>query len=55
MCGPLGEVDSNTALVQLVHVEAERRAVDIPWDYMAERELMRTVRRVKTVAAKVEE
>lgn len=51
----LGEADGDAALVQLVHVEAERRAVDILRECMAERELGRTVRRAEAVAAKVEE
>ena len=53
--GPLGEIDGNVALVQLVHVEAERRAVDILRDCMAKLDLGRTVRRTEAVAAKGEE
>ncbi|KAL9189319.1 hypothetical protein ACHAXT_011809 [Thalassiosira profunda] len=51
----LGEADGDAALVQLVHVEAEKRAVDILRDHMAAKELGRTVRRAEAVAAKVEE
>ena len=36
-------------------MEADRRAVDIPWDYMVERELGRTERRAEAVAANLEE
>jgi hypothetical protein len=50
----LGEADGDAALVQLVHVEAEKRVVDILREYMAEKELGRTVRRAETVASKIE-
>ena len=39
----LGEADGDAALVQLVHVEAEKRAVDIMRDYMSEKQLNLTV------------
>ncbi|KAL7536864.1 hypothetical protein ACHAXR_007442 [Thalassiosira sp. AJA248-18] len=51
----LGEADGDAALVQLVHVEAEKRVVDILREYMAEQELGRTVRRAEMVASKMEE
>ena len=51
----LGEADGDAALVQLVHVEAEKRSVDILRDFMAEKELGRTVRRAETVAGKMED
>jgi len=50
----LGDADGDAALVQLVHVEAEKRVVDVLREHMAERELGRTVRRAESVAAKVE-
>ena len=50
----LGDADGDAALVQLVHVEAEKRVVDVLRERMAERELGRTVRRAESVAAKVE-
>jgi hypothetical protein len=50
----LGDADGDAALVQLVHVEAEKRVVDILRDHMARRELGRTVRRAEIVATKVE-
>ena len=40
----LGEADGDAALVQLVHVEAEKRAVDIMRDYMSEKQLNLTVK-----------
>jgi len=51
----LGEADGDAALVQLVHVEAEKRAVDILREHMAEKELGRTVRRAEMVASKMED
>ena len=51
----LGKADGDAALVQLVHVEMERRAVNILRECMAEWDLGRTVRRAEAVAAKVEE
>ena len=48
----LGEVDGDTALMQLVNVEAERQAVDIPRDCMTERDLERTVWREDYMAAR---
>ena len=51
----LGEADGDAALVQLVHVEAEKRSVDILRDYMTEKELGRTVRRAEVVAGKMED
>jgi len=50
----LGDADGDAALVQLVHVEAEKRVVDLLREYMAEKELGRTVRRAETVASKIE-
>lgn len=50
----LGEADGDAALIQLVHVETEKRAVDILREYMTEKELGRTVRRAEAVASKVE-
>ena len=55
MCGPLGEVAVDTAPLQLVRVETERRALYIPWDYMEEWGLGRTVRRVEAMRTEVEE
>jgi len=51
----LGEADGDAALVQLIHVEAEKRAVDVMRECMAERELGRAVRRAEAVAGKVED
>ena len=51
----LGDADGDAALVQLVHVKAEKRAVDILRDYMADKELGRTVRRAELVASKMED
>ncbi|KAL7554153.1 hypothetical protein ACHAWF_017554 [Thalassiosira exigua] len=51
----LGEADGDAALVQLVHAEAERRAVDVLRGHAAERELGRTVRRAEAVANKIED
>lgn len=51
----LGEADGDAALVQLVHVEAEKRAVDIMRDYMSERQLNLTVRRADSVGKKIED
>jgi len=51
----LGEADGDAALVQLVHVEAEKRSVDILRECMAEKELGRTVRRAESVATKMED
>ena len=51
----LGEADGDAALVQLVHVEAEKRSVDILREYMTEKELGRTVRRAEIVAGKMED
>ncbi|EJK55434.1 hypothetical protein THAOC_24834 [Thalassiosira oceanica] len=51
----LGDADGDAALVQLVHVEAERRAVDIMRDFMDERRLGETVRRAGGVAGRIEE
>lgn len=51
----LGEADGDAALVQLVHVEAEKRVVDIMRGYMNEKELGRTVRRAEVVAGKIED
>ena len=51
----LGGADGDAALVQLVHVEAEKRAVDIMRDFMDERQLGGTVRRAGGVAGRIEE
>lgn len=51
----LGEADGDAALVQLVHVEAEKRAVDIMRDYMSEKQLNLTVRRADGVGKKIED
>ena len=51
----LGEADGDAALVQLVHVEAEKRAVDILRDYMSEKQLNLTVRRADGVGKKIED
>jgi hypothetical protein len=51
----LGEADGDAALVQLVHVEVEKRVVDILREYMVEKELGRTVRRAEGVASKMED
>jgi hypothetical protein len=51
----LGEADGDAALVQLVHVEAEKRAVDIMRDYMNEKQLNLTVKRADGVGKKIED
>lgn len=51
----LGEADGDAALVQLVHVEAEKRAVDILREYMSEKQLNLTVRRADGVGKKIED
>ena len=51
----LGEADGDAALVQLVHVEAEKRAVDILRDYMSEKQLNLTVKRADAVGKKIED
>jgi len=51
----LGEADGDAALVQLVHVEAEKRAVDILREYMSEKQLNLTVRRADGVGRKIED
>ena len=51
----LGSADGDAALVQLVHVEAEKRAVDIMRDFMDERALGATVRRAGGVAGRIED
>lgn len=51
----LGEADGDAALVQLVHVEAEKRAVDIMRDYMSEKQLNLTVSRADGVGKKIED
>ena len=51
----LGSADGDAALIQLVNVEAETRAVDTLRTVVTEKELKRTVQRAEMVASRMEE
>lgn len=50
----LGEADGDAALVQLVHLEAERRAVDVVKSYASTKDLSATEAKAEAVATRIE-